>query len=225
MPPSDKAIKALWPTTQSLDLVAGPADVVARAICEEFTRFAGEPAILGSYECTDFQNALEPVSLFYNVPTCMIVLPTRSKWSVLWHNSFLCDGYDSLCWCLTSNHGLTTIHWSSHDEWTTFQSGSSFCHRRFERGQILERSVQAAQTDARWNFYQFGEPLLEEDIEGYGVKRKRDRLNEQRLMELLARLGARPWSSDFYDLPGTAHIISRNALPTMIKRDRASVLT
>jgi hypothetical protein len=31
---------------------------------------------------------------------------------VLWNNSFLCDGYDSLCWCLTSHHDLTTIHWA-----------------------------------------------------------------------------------------------------------------
>ena len=37
-------------------------------------------------------------SVFTNVSTCYLVLPTHSRWTVRWNNSFLCDGYDSLCW-------------------------------------------------------------------------------------------------------------------------------
>ena len=66
---------------------------------------------------------------------------------------------------------------------------------------IIDRRVQAAQTDRKWDFFEQGEPLPEEDLDGYRVRRKRDRLNERRLIELLSRLGAAPWDETFYALP------------------------
>lgn len=162
---------------------------------------------------------------FANVPTFYLLLPSRSRWTVLWNNSFLCDGYDSLCWCLTKNHGLTTVHWSAHDETTTFQSGATFQHRLWDGAAMLERFVQAAQEDKRWSFYQSGDPLPEEDTPPYAATRKRDRLNEV-VAQLLGRLGASPWREEFYALPEQrCFVLQRPAAPeTVLRRSVSEVV-
>ena len=62
-----------------------------------------------------------------------------------------------------------------------------------------------------------GEPLPEEDLPAYSARRKRDRLQEQGMLKLLDRLGARPWEDEFY-LPGEAFRIERIAYPDTISR-------
>ena len=85
---------------------------------------------------------------------------------------------------------------------------------------------QAAQTDDRWDFFQIGQPLPEEDTQLYTARRKRDRLNEEYLLQLLTRLGASPWSESFYALPGRCFVMRRSAAPAkIIKRRREDVLT
>jgi hypothetical protein len=143
---------------------------------------------------------------------------------VLWYNGFLCDGYDSLCQCVTTRHSLTTIHWSAHDTWTTFQAGARFCYRRHDGQKIVERRVDAAQTDRRWDFFESGIPIQEEDVAGYTVRKKRERLNERRVMELLSRLGAEPWNETFYALPGEIFTLTRPSPPTMLQRKRNQVV-
>jgi hypothetical protein len=167
----------------------------------------------------DLDAAFQSASEFANVPTIYLVLPTRSKWSVLWNNSFLCDGYDSLCYNLTKNHGLRTLHWSAHDHWTSFQSGALFVHRQRNGGELVERSVYVVQEDKRWSFGAVGYPLPEEDLHSYEARRKQDRLNEQRLASFLARLGAQPWLEQFYALPEIqVFVLRREAPPTTITR-------
>lgn len=151
MPPTDVAIRKWWPSTQSLDLVEGSVQSVAKAVHEECSRFLqGERLDAGWHQFQDLDAAFRAAPDFDNVPNVFLVLPTRSKWAALWNNSFLCDGYDSLCACLSSNHRLTTIHWSASDEWTTSQSGAHFIHRRHNGTDVVQRSVQAAQEDKRW---------------------------------------------------------------------------
>ncbi len=225
MPPSDMNLRAWWPTTQSLDLVEASAEETTKAIHEEFTRFAnGDPVSVERRRFGTIGEALGAEPDFYNVPTRIVVLPTRSKWTVLWNNGFLCAGYDSLCWCLTSHHRLTTLHWSAHDEWTTFQSGAHFQFRSHDGSDVVERSVHVAQTDQRWDFFESGKPLPEEDTSGYLAKRKRDRLDERRVIDFLARLGAEPWNQTFYALPGEVAAVSRPPAATMIRRARDEVL-
>jgi hypothetical protein len=163
---------------------------------------------------------------FANVPTVYVILPTRSRWTVLWNNSFLCGGYDSLCWCLTKNHGLTTVHWSAHDGWTTFQSGACFIHRQRVGGELVERSVSVAQEDRRWLFCATGQPLPEEDVSWYEARRKRDRLNEEHMAQLLGRLGAFPWSEEFYAVGESQFFLLRRvrAPETIIRRPTSEVV-
>lgn len=221
-----QVIQEWWPTTQALDLVEGSCDVVAASIHAEVSRFVDGEVLTSSSEV--FQSlhaAFSSASDFANVPTFFLVLPTHSRWSVLWNNYFLCDGYDSLCHCLTLNHGLTTLHWSAHDEGTTMQSGTGFSYRYMKDGLMLERVVQAAQQDSRWEFVESGQPIAEEDLESYKARRKRDRLNEERMSQLLARLGASPWSESFYDLSKPCSIIQRDiASPFIVRRHRDEIL-
>jgi len=220
-------VQKWWPSTQSLDLVEGAVENVAEALHQEVSRFVQGEVVAKAWEaCPELDSAFCMASEFANVPTVYLVLPTRSRWSVLWNNSFLCDGYDSLCWCLTAHHGLTTIHWSAHDGWTSFQSGATFTHRRRLAGQVVERTVHAGQTDNHWDFITVGQPLPEEDLDGYAARRKRDRLNEERVSALLARLGAKPWQEGFYALPQSRVFVMRRVNPprTVARRSRADVL-
>lgn len=219
----DATFNEWWPATQSLDLIAGDTARVARAVHTELLRvLGGETVRHTEAACHDFGSALSLATDFTNVPTLLVVVPTHSKWSALWCNSFLCDGYDSLCYCLTMNHGLTTMHWSAHDSATTFQAGASFTYRTATAHGMQERSVYAGNNDGRWTFAEAGPPLPEEDVSLYKMRRKRDRLNEVVMQSLLARLGARPWRSEFYALPGRCHVLSRPDAPRSIVRRTAS---
>lgn len=130
-----------------------------------------------------------------------------------------------MCFELTSRHALTTIHWSAHDKTTTFQSGAFFHWRRKTADGIVDRRVQAARTDKKWDFFEHGDPLPEEDVEGYRARRKRDRLNEHRMIDLLNRLGADPWSEAFYDLSGQqVFALSRPKPKPAIKRQPIEVV-
>jgi hypothetical protein len=217
-------LRRWWPTTQSLDLVEGPVAAVAAAVEAEVVRFLEGEAVITSWEAfASLDAAFRAAPEFANVPTFYLVLPSRSRWTVLWNNSFLCDGYDSLCWCLTKNHRLTTVHWSAHDQSTTFQVGAAFCHRRWSGTTVVERSVQVAQEDERWSFRQSGQPLPEEDVRSYGARRKRERLDEALMAQLLARLGATPWSEEFYAVPEQRVFVLRRArLPAAVIRRPAS---
>src|SRR4051812_10418130 len=107
MPPKGRAIRTWWPATQSLDLVEGPVRLVAKSLKTELLRILASERVVNSWaRFDDLVAAFRSAPDFGNVPTFFLVLPTRSKWSVLWNNSFLCDGYDSLCWCLTAHHFL-----------------------------------------------------------------------------------------------------------------------
>lgn len=216
------AIANCWPSTQSLDLVQAPCEVAAHAVETELRRVLGAEPIKGRWlTASSIDQAIKSCTEFTNVPTFILVLPTKSRWSVLWNNSWLCDGYDSLCHWLTSNHGLTTMHWSAHDQDSTFQSGAAFAYRARINGTVTERSVYCGREDARWTFHEEGAPLPEEDMQVYEARRKRDRLNEQVLLSLIERLGAHPWDEAFYDFPSQqCYVLQRTSYPSAIARRR-----
>jgi hypothetical protein len=211
-------LESWWPLPTSLDLVRGPIELVASTVLAEVSSFVPEERLACCWFPFDsISDIFASVSEFTNVPTVYFVLPTHSDWAVLWNNSFLCDGYDSLCWCLTNNHGMTTIHWQSSDRNAFFQAGSLFTARQRTLDGVAERSVYCCKNDVRWDFHVSGDSLPEEDTAAYTARRKRDRLDERRLMAFLARLGARPWEDSFYRR-GNAFRIERVTYPSTISR-------
>lgn len=226
MPPANATLRKWWPTTQSIDLVKGPIRDVAEAVSTEFRRFSGDADIVGRWTAVpDLDAVFSSAPHFANVVTFIAVLPTCSEWVGLWNNSFLCDGYDALCWNLTRTYRHTTMHWSAHDDSTTFQPGVSFTHRAWRDGGVGARSVACIRQDRRWLFEQAGEPLPEEDVSSYLARRTQDRLDEVRLMKLLAKLGADPWSGSFYAVPAEpVFLLSRPLPPRATTRSRQDVL-
>ncbi len=217
-----ESIQRWWPATQSLDLVLGDVDTVAAAVRTEVLRFVGDTRTEESWQpFVDLTGAFALAGDFANIPTAFLVLPTRSRWSVLWNNSFLCDGYDSLCWCLTGRHHLTTVHWSAHDSTTSFQAGASFTHRSW-RDSLVERSVYVGCDDGRWAFHQIGAPLPEEEVAQYQARRIRDRLNERLMANLLGRLDAAPWSEGFYAYGQRYFMLKRLQVPPTTTRRKAA---
>jgi hypothetical protein len=205
-----------------LDIVRGPSEVVASAVLAEVTRFVKAEQLSSDWvPFTSLGAVYGSVPVFTNVPTIYFVLPTSSAWTVLWNNSFLCDGYDSLCHCLTANHGLTTMHWKASDHDALFQAGTSFTFRQPLGLEVSERYVYCSSNDGRWEFGQGGEPIPEENLEPYSARRVRDRLNEAALLSLLAKLGARPRDDDFYSA-GVAFRIERTSYPDSIAQRRFS---
>jgi hypothetical protein len=93
-------------------------------------------------------------------------------------------------------------------------------------GSVVERSVHCSEEDGRWSFHAHGEPLPEEDQNAYSARRKRDRLDEQQMVLLLERLGAKPWVSDFYALPQeSCFVLARPEAPaSIVRRTRRQVL-
>jgi hypothetical protein len=149
-----------------------------------------------------------------NVGLHYFLVPTHSAWTAIWTSTFLCSGYDSLSSCLTGNHELETIHFSSSNSSGWFQPGTVLTHRT----KTGRRSVAAIREDARWIFRESGTPLPEEDLTQYRRRKIRDRWNPEALLNLLGRIGIRPWSEDYYDLPGAVIHLERCAAPKTVIR-------
>ena len=218
-----------WPSTQSLDLIEGDSELVADAVAEQFrsvAQYTDDDIAVEWLTVADIDAAFASMPFYDAVASRMLLLPTRSRWVVLWTNSSLCDGFDHFAQGLTLGAGLTTIHWSAHDTSTTFQPGATLHVRRMVDDGLIERRVQASRTDSRWDFFETGTPLAEEDLDGYLVRRKRDRLNERRVMELLGRLDARPWEEAWYALPEhPVYRLERPLPPLAIRRERGQIIT
>jgi len=219
-------IEKWWPTTQSLDLIRGSIKKVGSAIQQELCRVLKDEPIQDKWiEFRNLNQAFGMIKEYTNYPTAFILLPTYSDWCVLWNNSFLCDGYDSLCFNLTRLYGFETIHWVSHDLKTTFLPGTAFSHRILVNQKLKTRSVYCAQDNQRWIFYQIGKPLAAEKTALYSARIIRNRLNERIFTDMLLRLGAEPWNEQFYNLNRKKSLLlKRLKVPSTIKKKSAKSL-
>ncbi len=206
-----------WPAIQAMELALAPPKSVVAAVVDELTRtLPGERIERTEHLFGDLNAAFAAVPGLSVVPTWFLVLATRSPWTVVWSNGASCSGYDALASNLTRRHGLTTLHFLAHDEVTTTEPGALFHHRRRVEDAMRERSVYVGREAGRWRFHTRGEPLPEEDPSGYEVRRVRDRLDEARLMALLARCGAEPWQERFYALEAPSFVVHRPDAPATV---------
>jgi len=171
-----------WPLTQSFDLVECSCDDLSLAILREVDRYThSEQGIICKTEkYHNINSVFASVTNLTNVPTMFYIIPTKSIWSVLWSNSYLCDGYDSLCSNLTERYGYATVHFSSHDDTTTFLPGSTMVYRRSSADGVLERRVQASIDDNdKWYFSATGPQQDFELHENYAERKIKNRLKEE----------------------------------------------
>jgi len=162
----------------------------------------------------------------HELSNVFFALPARSGWTVLWNNSFLCDGYDSLAYNLTRLHGVDTLHFSSSDtDDRTSLAGTTFAWRPASGGGEPARTLYCASQGKRWHFQATGTPLPGEPLAAYEKRGIRERLNERSMMALLATLGAEPWREAFYDFSVPAFRIDRlDVPPATIARPPSEVL-
>lgn len=201
-PHKDEVFERWWPLPRSLDLVRAPFEQVAQMLEKELDRVVpDEPKEAAFIPAASLNAFFLATNELTNFPTALYALPTKTSWTVLWTNGFLCDGYDSLCYNLSRLYSIETLHWHASDTDGPFQAGSGFTHRPGGVGDDGVRVVQCHRNDTKWRFLQRGTPLPSEPVAGYENRLKRERLNEHVMVTFLASLGAEPWREAFYDFP------------------------
>jgi hypothetical protein len=108
--------------------------------------------------------------------------------------SNLTDGWQSLCHMLGTKEGLRTLRVrasTAREEWPVVDF-------EYYRGGLSCRYVRAMRDDPRWEFFQTGQPLDEENLERYSARRIRDRLTEQDVADIAAKLGWPVSRADFW---------------------------
>jgi hypothetical protein len=200
----DQVFEDWRPLGQSLTLVRAPISRVALAFEQEGVR-------LSEYICggadrfawvrhASIADLFQSVKKFTVSPTVHYAIPTKTDWTVVWDNGSACDGHSSFAHCLTRFYKLETISFRSSDRDSIMRAGSHFTHGKAGAGaEPVERHVYCCNVGARWEFRERGERLPEEDAGCYSRKRKRERLDEEGMMELLVRFGIHPWREATYD--------------------------
>jgi hypothetical protein len=198
-----------------MDFAKGQYQDVASAVETEVRRFIqGEPLLKEQRKFDSMSDVFGSPKVFGNVPLLYFILPTESDWTAIWTTTFLCSGYDSLCACLTRNHGFETVHFTSSDTGGPFQPGTVLSHRT----KTGERHIAAIQEDTKWTFHASGTPLPEEDLTLYQRKKIKERWNSKLLLQLLQKIGILPWSESFYDLSHPTTCLDRTSAPLSIIR-------
>ena len=186
----DMNIKELFPLTQSFGLVLGNTTEVANAIFEEIKKYTkNEIGIelkhltLKNIDKTIYNNK------FTVTPTKVIAFPTKTKWTIIWNNSFLCNGWDSLFINLTNFYDYDIFYFCSHDKVTTTLPGTYFYYKYRENEILKERYVWACKNDNnKWEFLEKGETCYFETIEDYKDKIIKNRLNENKMEKIFNKM-------------------------------------
>jgi hypothetical protein len=218
--------KKLLPLTQSYELVCGKTDDIAKNIFLEVKKYSK-----GNSEISLIQNKMDnPHEIIYrnnniltNIPTKIFVFPTITEWAIIWNNSFLCDGWDSLSYNLTRLYKYKTLHFNSHDTKTTFLPSSCFHYRFWNGNDIQERYVWTGVNDNnKWEFIEKGTVCDFEDIKNYKNKIIKNRLNEKIIAELLGEIGVNPWEEKYYNYNEVYYEINRTKYPETIQEKALS---
>jgi hypothetical protein len=200
----DQVFEDSWPLGQSLTLVRATTSRVALAFEQEAER-------LREYICggadhfvwvrhSSIADLFQSVKKFTNSPTIHYAIPTKTDWTVVWDNGSACDGHSSFAHCLTRFYNLETISFSSTDRDSIMLAGTQFTHSKAGSGAApVKRHVYCCSVGNRWEFRESGESLPEEDAARYNRRRKRERLDEEGMMELLVRFGIHPWREATYN--------------------------
>jgi hypothetical protein len=200
----DQVFDEWWPLGQSFTLVRAPINRVALA-------FEQEGARLSEYICggadhfvwvphSSITDLFQSVKKFTISPTIQYAIPTKTGWTVVWDNCSNCEGHSSFAHCLTRFYNLETIWFRSTDRDSIMLAGTHFTHSKAGAGaEPVKRHVYCCSVGNRWVFQESGERLPEEDAARYSRRQKRERLDEEGMMELLVRFGIHPWRETAYN--------------------------
>jgi hypothetical protein len=212
--------KELWPLTQSFELVNGNTKDVSKAIFKEILRYTKneDGIILNKNNLINISDIFLN-NVFTNYPTKILILPTITEWVIIWSNSFVCDGFDTLCYNLTNLYKFDTLHFNSHDTATTLLPGTVFHYRYYKNDEIKERYVQTCVNDyGKWEFFQKGEKCNFEDDSYYKNRYIKNKLNEKIIRMIFNNIGVNPWDEKTYKYKDIYYEIVRTKYPDTIKK-------
>jgi len=106
----------------------------------------------------------------------------------------LTDGWHSLCHILGTDGGLRTLYVRA----STTQEKWPVTDFEYYQDGLSIRYVRAMKEDPRWEFFQKGQPLAEENLQRYRARRIRDRLTEQDVADIATKLGWPISKADFW---------------------------
>jgi hypothetical protein len=199
----DEVFEDWWPLAQAMTLVRAPVRSVAKALRAEAQRHHELTGAIYEFDWvrrSSIDDVFRRVEKFTDARTLTWVIPTRGRWTVVWNNSSRCLEDDNTDYRLTRFQKLETIRFYSTDENSTQLAGTHFTRSIPDNSDdVIKREVYCCNQGSRWHFEQHGTPLPEEDLDRYNARRKRDRLDEAGLMDLLERLGVHPWRESTYD--------------------------
>lgn len=210
-----------WPFLMSFDLVKASKAMTLERVAGQIARITNkEPLAILDIEFESLTQVFEHPGEYASFPTAFYVMPTATPWTVIWTNTFHCNGYDSLSHCLSRFDRLETFHFRSCDEDAFYQAGTLFTHRHpTGETEVQSRTVQACKDDRGWKWYATGPEQPYEDLAKYESTRKRDRMNERLLADYLRRLGCDPRDETVYDRRESVSVIVRERPPETIRRE------
>lgn len=192
-----RALTALiktFPFFLSLDLARGPISTVSKAVENELSRFNDNCIKVDQVRFSSVEDIINHPATYSSSPIYFYIIPTNTDWTILWNNSFHCNGHDSLCHCLTKNHKIETIHYLSSDIDAFYQAGSSWTHR-LPNGAM--RNISCIKEDKKWIWYTSGEVQDYEEQHLYTERIKRKRFNNNILQNYLRSIGCNPNEQPF----------------------------
>jgi hypothetical protein len=203
-----KFVEIWYPLGCSLDLVEGEPKSVAQTILKEVSRFNhGEKYEINEFKINILDDVFKKETEFGVSPFNFYVIPTKTKWSILWNNDLRCEGYDSLCSCLTKFFGFTTISWYSNEPFDKEHPANLFTYRMKKQEALEERVIYTIFDGKEWTFFQQGKMLPFEDNSWFKCRKKKDRFNQEKLFFILNKLNAQPWDYNFYDYSKVVYIV------------------
>ena len=103
----------------------------------------------------------------------------------IFFTSNLEDGWESLFECIHKKLKCNSIYCRMSGKMDDYPAYSFF----YFDDKMNERYIQSLKDDPRWVFYQQGTPLWFEDTSHYGKKLKKDRMNNEIIIDYLSKLG------------------------------------
>ena len=182
-----------WPFYIGFDLVLADVEQTADAVENELNRFFNNQVTRESIKLKTLADVFSKPNAYTSFPTEFFVVPTKSPWTLLWCNTFHCNGYDSLCYCITQHSQLETIHYTSCDHDAFYQAGSQW-HHRVDCG--TERVISAIRNDTKWDWFSNGELQSYENEKYYENRIIKKRFNNHIVNEYLDEIGFNPMHGD-----------------------------
>jgi len=202
-----------WPFYLSFDLVMSTQKKAFKACFSELSRSYNKKIKSKSISVSSINEVFQNPPGYTTYPSHTYVISTHTKWTILWCNTFHCNGFDTLGWNVTKHHGIPTIHYEASDSDAFYQAGSKWYHRT---GKSTTRVLSAIKEDKKWIWFADGPLQSYEDSDNYEQRMIKKRLNENIVNDYLNIIGFNP-NTDPFNFSQDVYVIYRTYTPCLVE--------